>query len=220
MHYIQKQILDELRTNVDVRYARLNTGEIESGHFRYHLEQLISDGYVEQLERGLYRLSLKGQQYVDKLSKNSVNPASMPKLITYTLLRDGEKVLLQEKAKQPYMGLLNMIGGKLHEGEFAGDAAVREVYEKTGNKIDRPKLAGVFEIQIKQRKDLVTHAVAYVFISDVKAKDYVSDSIKALSINDLSLASNIAPDFLPVFHKLADDSTVHIDTIEIEAEIR
>lgn len=215
MHFIQKHILDELRTVETMHYAPLNTNEIESGHFRYHLSQLVKDGYVEQLERGVYGLSLKGQQYVDKLSENRINPFPMPKVITYTLLRDGGTFLLQEKIKQPYMGLLNMIGGKVHHGELAHVAAVREVHEKTGHIIEPPKLRGIFEILIKKNDELLSHAIAYVFVADVNVNDFDSDSFASLRADDLKTATNLAPDFLPIFHNIINHPDICIESLEL-----
>lgn len=216
MHYIQKHILDELRTVDTMRYTQLNTKGVESGHFRYHLSQLVQDGYVEQLERGVYGLTHSGQQYVDKLSANTVNSAPMPKVITYTLLRDGDKILLQRKPKQPYMGLLNMIGGKLHHGESAQQAATREVCEKTGTSINPPKSAGIFEVLISKDDKLLTHVVAYVFIADIDATDFDDPSITLLDTSKLSDAQ-LAPDLLPIFDLISDDSKIHTDCLEIEA---
>ena len=215
MHYIQKHILDALRTAPSMRYTRLNTGGIESGHFRYHLGQLVKDGYVAQLERGLYALTPKGQSYVDKLSGRSVNPASMPKVITYTLLRDSSVLLLQEKQKQPYMGLLNMVGGKLHEGELAADAAVREVHEKTGVTIRRPELAGIFEIIISSSSGLLTHAIAYVFVGDVRRSDFKHETIKAIPEAELATVPNLAPDFLPIFEKVGTAGGIQTASFEL-----
>ncbi len=216
MHYIQKHILDELRTVESMRYARLNRDEIESGHFRYHLGQLVREGYVEPLERGLYGLTVRGQQYVDRLSENRAHARLMPKVITYTLLSDNDTILLQEKPKQPYMGLLNMIGGKLHQGETAAEAAVREVHEKTGNIITLPQLAGVFEILIYNGTDLLTHAVAYIFILPVRAVDYTLPAIKAIKVQDLRSTPNLAPDFLPVFAKIYQSSAVCVETLHVQ----
>jgi ADP-ribose pyrophosphatase YjhB (NUDIX family) len=175
----------------------------------------VKDGYVQQLERGLYSLTHKGQSYVDKLSAHGVNPASMPKVITYTLLKAGDAVLLQEKPKQPYMHLFNMIGGKLHEGELAEDAAVREVYEKTGTTIEAPVLVGVFEVLISNPKQLLTHAIAYVFTADVAAVSFDRGDIHLIPIKDLAKTPNLAPDFLPIFSAIQGPSALVAKSLEI-----
>ena len=216
MHYIQKNILDQLRVADSMRYAKLNTTEVESSHFRYHLTQLIQDGYVQQLERGLYGLTLKGQSYLDKLSEHSVMLTSMPKVITYTLLRDGDTVLLQEKSKQPYAHLLNMIGGKLHEGEVAQQAAVREVLEKTSAVIDPPELKGIFEVLINADESLFTHVIAYVFLAEVDAARFMSHSIKQLTKTELKATKKLAPDFMPIFNAIDKTTTIAVDNFTLE----
>ncbi len=43
-----------------------------------------------------------------------------------------EKVLFCIRAKEPYKGLYNFVGGKVEEGESNDEAAYRELFEETG----------------------------------------------------------------------------------------
>ena len=43
-----------------------------------------------------------------------------------------DKVLFCIRAKEPYKGLYNFVGGKIEEGESNDDAAYRELFEETG----------------------------------------------------------------------------------------
>ena len=43
-----------------------------------------------------------------------------------------DKVLFCIRAKEPYKGLYNFVGGKVEEGENNEDAAYRELFEETG----------------------------------------------------------------------------------------
>ncbi len=210
MHFIQKSILDELRIVSSEHYAMLNKHDVESGHFRYHLSQLITDGYVQQLERGVYSLTTKGQQYVDVLSEQRIHPEKMPKIITYTLLTYDDLVLLQPKPKHPYKDLVNMVGGKVHLGERTEDAAVREVHEKTGATITSPKLRGIFEIRIDENDALFTHVIAYVYQA---ALEHVPDSVTAFTREELSNHSQLSPDLLPILEKIESSETYAVDTI-------
>jgi ADP-ribose pyrophosphatase YjhB (NUDIX family) len=215
MHYIQKHILDELRKKDSVRYAKLNNNEVESGHFRYHLGQLTKEGYVEQLERGLYGLTPSGLSYVDKLSEHKVTLTLMPKVITYTLLKDGKMLILQEKSKQPYMSLLNMVGGKLHEGELAEQAAVREIHEKTGVTIEAASLSGVFEVLITSSKSLLTHVIAYVFVANIDSKSFEHANVRLVNLDELAAITNLAPDFMPIFNSIIESPNIAVDRFEI-----
>ncbi|MBQ9314678.1 MAG: NUDIX hydrolase [Clostridia bacterium] len=46
--------------------------------------------------------------------------------------KDLEKVLFCIRAKEPYKGLYNFVGGKVEEGETSLEAAYRELFEETG----------------------------------------------------------------------------------------
>ena len=43
-----------------------------------------------------------------------------------------EKALFCIRAKEPYKGLYNFVGGQVEEGEINDEAAYRELYEETG----------------------------------------------------------------------------------------
>ena len=46
--------------------------------------------------------------------------------------KDLSKALFCIRAKEPYKGMYNFVGGQVEEGESNDDAAYRELYEETG----------------------------------------------------------------------------------------
>ncbi|PXW91470.1 8-oxo-dGTP diphosphatase [Streptohalobacillus salinus] len=60
--------------------------------------------------------------------------------VTNCLVRQDNKVLL---LKKPRHGWYAMPGGKMEDQESIAQAAIREVYEETGLKIEQPKLMSV-----------------------------------------------------------------------------
>lgn len=46
--------------------------------------------------------------------------------------KDCEKMLMCKRLKDPYKGLINMVGGKIEENEEHEAAAYRELFEETG----------------------------------------------------------------------------------------
>lgn len=214
MHYIQKQILDQLRTTSQARYVQLQPDGIESSHFKYHLNLLITDGLVTHVDRGVYELSDKGKAYVDKLSSGRVNPHETPKVITYTLLQDSDSYYLLPKPKEPYRGLLNLVGGKLHVGEDALSASRRELREKLSIEGAGPKLKGVANIRIKNHDEPYTQVVAYVCTLTLDTQ--APDQLVAISKPDINAQQNLAPDTLAIITKLQGNIPFVID---IDADI-
>jgi len=45
---------------------------------------------------------------------------------------DKSKILMCKRAKDPFKGLYNMVGGKIEQGEDEYNAAYRELFEETG----------------------------------------------------------------------------------------
>ncbi len=198
VHIFQKNILDQLRQTGSMRYSQLQPDDIESSHFKYHLNILVKDGLVTQEGRGVYRLTARGKSSVDRLSKGRVNPHITPKVITYTLLLGPGCYYLYRKDKEPYLGLVNMIGGKVHLGEPTKEAAIREVGEKTGLTAIDPALAGIAEIRISHGKNLLTHAVAFVYTAVLDEQAEVPTSLIKIPTDGLTARTDLAPDLLEI----------------------
>ena len=57
-----------------------------------------------------------------------------------------DKVLFCIRAKEPYKGLYNFVGGKVENGETNDDAAYRELFEETGISRENIKLDHVMDL--------------------------------------------------------------------------
>ena len=198
MHYLQKTILDKLRHGQAFTYTALMPAGIESSHFRYHLKRLMTDGLVEKVDKGRYKLSHNGMQEVDYLSENRTTIIRTPKIITYTLLTFHSKMLLYKKPKEPYRNLWGLIGGKVHFGEDIQVAAKREVYEKTGFIIEPPSLCGVADILICKDGSPLSHAIAYVHRAELeKAPATLPGKLELVAQSELG-AYDLMPDLQPI----------------------
>lgn len=61
---------------------------------------------------------------------------------------DETQLLMCQRAKEPYKGMLNFVGGKVESGETDEEAAYRELYEETG---------------ITRRDIVLTHVMDFVY---------------------------------------------------------
>ncbi|MBQ8187867.1 MAG: 8-oxo-dGTP diphosphatase [Clostridia bacterium] len=63
-------------------------------------------------------------------------------LMNMCMIRDGERVLVQNRTKSDWQGIA-FPGGHVEDGESLTDAVIREVFEETGLTVECPKLCGV-----------------------------------------------------------------------------
>lgn len=63
--------------------------------------------------------------------------------------KDGKKILMCKRLKEPYKGKFNLVGGKLELGEDELEAAYRELNEETGITKDDINLTHVMNFQYK-----------------------------------------------------------------------
>lgn len=59
--------------------------------------------------------------------------------------KDRTKMLMCKRIKNPYLGLINMVGGKIEEGEEHESAAYRELFEETGITREQIKLTHLMD---------------------------------------------------------------------------
>lgn len=202
MHMYQKHILDLLRQAESMRYVQLQPDGVESSHFKYHLNQLITDKLVAQKSRGVYMLSEKGKQYVDSLSDQTLIPHATPKVITYCLLQDSAHYFLYRKTKEPYRGLYNLVGGKLHIGETSKQAVIRELKEKINLEGVESKLLANAEILIRSHNNPFTHVVAYIYTVEITMDQSQQLGLMEYAKAKIQSAQDLAPDVLPILSAL------------------
>ena len=75
-------------------------------------------------------------------------------LTVLCLITDGDRMLLQNRAKSDWQGY-TLPGGHVEPGESFVDAVVREMKEETGLYIKNPQLVGVKQFPIKEGRYVV-----------------------------------------------------------------
>jgi 8-oxo-dGTP diphosphatase len=93
-----------------------------------------------------------------------------------------EKLLFCKRAKPPYMGLLNFVGGKLEPGESSEAAAYRELFEETGISRSDIELHRLMDMTYYQQK-LVLEMYVGVLSGDVKLVEEIN-SLEWIDMDD------------------------------------
>ena len=81
-------------------------------------------------------------------------------LTTLCLIRDGSRILLQNRVKADWAGYA-LPGGHVEPGESIVESVIREMKEETGLTITAPKLCGVKQFPIPNGRYLV-----FLFLAD------------------------------------------------------
>ncbi|MDY6024346.1 MAG: 8-oxo-dGTP diphosphatase [Candidatus Borkfalkiaceae bacterium] len=63
---------------------------------------------------------------------------------TLCFVKKGNKILMINRNKPPFMGMWNAVGGHIEKGETPEQCAVREIYEESGIKVSSAKVISVF----------------------------------------------------------------------------
>lgn len=91
-------------------------------------------------------------------------------LTVLCLVEDGNKILLQNRAKKDWQGYA-LPGGHVEPGESFVDAVVREMKEETGLTVIEPRLAGVKQFPLENGRYVVLLFKATQWFGDLISSD-------------------------------------------------
>lgn len=92
----------------------------------------------------------------------------------YGICVQGGKVLMIRKGRGPYMGLLDLPGGKIEPGEKFNEALRREFDEETGAALLNAKPLCTSEYQcrwVSEREEKAFHHVAIYYVVELNAEE-------------------------------------------------
>lgn len=90
------------------------------------------------------------------MKQNKINPG----LAVDVVVQAGDKIVLIRRKNSPFKGMWALPGGFVEYGEKVENAAVREIQEETGLKIQLKSLLGVYS---DPKRDPRRHVVSVVF---------------------------------------------------------
>ena len=121
-------------------------------------------------------------------------------LAVLCLIKDGDRVLLQNRVKKDWQGY-TLPGGHVERGESFVDAVVREMKEETGLTIEKPKMVGIKHFPIDDGRYIVLLFEATQFTGEVVS----SEEGEMTWIDRAELADIAAVDDLAELLKVFDD---------------
>lgn len=131
LHYLQMQILRQLMYNPGARFSAINSTNLPSDHFNYHLSTLIDSGMIIKNDSS-YNLTAKGKEYANTMDTSDLTIEKQPKVAVMIIATKADKLLIQTRLKEPYYGFAGFITGKVRFGEQIAQTAARELMEEAG----------------------------------------------------------------------------------------
>lgn len=172
LHDYQKQILSILVNKSEAKFTELLLNGLESEHMNYHLKKLVDYELVDKSDN-VYFLTDKGKDYSNLMDDDVEFIEKQPKvsvlLHVVRLNSEGEvEHLLSKRLRQPYLGKIGRLTGKVRFGETLEQSALRELYEETGLYAKYIKLEQVYhKLRHKGDSYLQDNIFFRFFIKDV-----------------------------------------------------
>lgn len=214
MHRLQQHILNRLIAHEDQRYADLKPDEVEGNLFMYHLRQLTSRGLVVKRSDGLYELTAEGKRLVGGMSLETFTPRAQPKIVTLVVCRNETgQYLFYHRRRQPLLGMAGFPYGKIHLGESIADAAVRELFEKTGLAAELEHKGDGY-ITIYQNGEPVSQIMFHLFYGENPVGELLPDATSGKAFwGTLSDVDNtFMPSVIDLLQLLKDNPMSHFFT--------
>ncbi|MFT4244299.1 MAG: NUDIX hydrolase [Candidatus Woesearchaeota archaeon] len=226
---IEKEILEKLMYNPSLNYNSLwDKKKYPSSKFNYHLKKLVRDELLYKNDSGEYELSQRGNQYIAELNNKKLEKQTIPLTCSFVLcINSNKEVLLQIRKKQPYLGIINIPGGKVQFGESTYDAGIRELYEESKLTANSLKLRYVDEVRTYEVKEqtpnkekyndedltaissVFAHIIAYTYVCyDFNGElelENQEGKMKWYSLRELQEVENIFPNLKQIIPQLLEN---------------
>lgn len=171
LHKLQLDILKKLASSQSLNFNKLNIEGLLSEHMNYHLKKLVEFGLVEK-QASKYLLSDRGKDYVNLMDDEVAMIEKQPKTsvlihgVRYNEQTEQVEHLLCKRLKQPYLGMVGRLTGKVRYGESLEEAAARELMEETGLKAKMLVLERIYhKRRHRENGEFVQDVIFYVFFA-------------------------------------------------------
>jgi predicted transcriptional regulator len=139
LHPIQSKILKDLSILSVARFSDLNTAQVPTDQFSFHIKRLINLDLVTKNEQGQYELTVVGKEFIGRLDPILLSVEKQAKICVALLCtkkdQNGEVLyLVHHRLREPFFNTFGPIIRKIKWGESSSEAAERVLFEFSGLK--------------------------------------------------------------------------------------
>lgn len=121
----------------------------------------------------------------------------LPLAIAISALIKDNKILLIERIKGDYIGLLGLPGGKIEKNEHLSEAATREILEESGIKSKFKNHLGFISEHLIENGKVLQHFLLHICELEPKSTNISNDSEGQLAWYDLNKLSTMQNKIIP-----------------------
>jgi ADP-ribose pyrophosphatase YjhB (NUDIX family) len=110
----------------------------------------------------------------------------LPLAIVISAIIKDNKILLLERIKGDYVGLLGLPGGKIEKNEHVSNAAIREIFEESGIESEFMSHLGFVSEHLIENGIIIQHFLLHICKLSPKTVDITNESEGKLVWHELS----------------------------------
>lgn len=166
MSWIQRHALLVLLRNETARVKELSPVDVPANLFSYHLDGLVTAGFIEKMSRGVYHLTPSGESFVGSMSTETNSIVKDIKTVIMFYGKKDEKYLLFKWSRQPYLGQITLPHDRVKYGQPLEEALDKAMQDKLGAPMAAQYKTSVM-VKIYHDKSLMSHMNALVYAVNV-----------------------------------------------------
>ncbi len=160
-HEIRRGIITKLIHAPRLFFNELWGKRGESNAFAYHLKRLEDEGIVGRFDDG-YGLTREGRKLSTSIEGDTGGTVRFPMCGAVILARRGDRILAQQRLKQPYRGVWGLVAGKIPFGWDPDDRAKRDFFEETGLECGDLRLRAIEYMTSVEDGKVVHHHIQFL----------------------------------------------------------
>lgn len=164
----QKKIISQLIAKPKLSFNQLWDKKEDSNKIAYHINKLEEIGLIVK-ENKKYALTANGKAlsaFLD-LDGETVSP---PTLAYIAIIKYENKMLCQERLKEPFRGYVTFISGPIKFGIGIDDWVKEDMFRQAGIKISKIREKGIEEVITYENKKPIFHHLLYLL--EAKAENF------------------------------------------------
>ena len=157
---LRRAIILKLIHNPRLQFNELWAKQGESNLFTYHLKKLEDEGLVTKFDDG-YGLTVEGKKLSAFIEGDTGGKAELPTPTVIVVPRKGNKILCQQRLKEPFYGVWGVVSGKINFGWNPLECAKRDLLEETGLTAHDATLRMIEFMKTYDNEKLLHHHLMY-----------------------------------------------------------